>query len=268
MKKIRKIYRILFPINTTGIPYFENQLANNSNIKSFQKTADFLYEITLNSNKKIYLRNQNHSDYEVFKQIFNFEEYRIILNLITLNTLNDSTNIIIDAGANVGYTTVYFKENLINTKIYAVEPSQSNAEIFYKNTKSYLAENIKLYINALSDEKDKLFIIKQDFRDGKDWSISTAETKNGQIKGITIDEIISENNLEYITFLKIDIEGAERFIFKKENQLSFLKITKIIALEIHDEFNIRTTINQLLAEHNFILFEAGELTIGINKTFF
>ncbi len=112
------------------------------------------------------------------------------------------------------------------------------------------------------------FELENIFRDRKDWAFTTKEINNGTILGITINEIVKNNKLKNITFLKIDIEGAERFIFDKENNLSFLKITKIIAIEIHDEFNIRETIYSILKENNFILFEtSGELTIAINKYF-
>ena len=66
--------------------------------------------------------------------------------------------------------------------------------------------------------------------------------------------------------MKIDIEGAERFIFDNNNDLSFLKKTKIIAIEIHDEYNIREEIISILKENQFLLLESGELTIGINKS--
>jgi hypothetical protein len=41
----------------------------------------------------------------------------------------------------------------------------------------------------------------------------------------------------------------------------------MVALEIHDEFNIRNSIENILVENNFLLFNSGELTIGINKNF-
>ena len=120
----------------------------------------------------------------------------------------------------------------------------------------------------MCEVKDKTFEITRDFRDGRDWSIATKETEDGAIKGITVSEIIEENKLEYITLLKIDIEGAERFILREGADLTFLKLTQIIALEIHDEFNIRDGIYELLINNNFFLLESGELTIGINKTMF
>jgi hypothetical protein len=43
---------------------------------------------------------------------------------------------------------------------------------------------------------------------------------------ITLREIILENKLTYITFLKIDVEG-ERFIFRADADLSFFEYHEI-----------------------------------------
>jgi FkbM family methyltransferase len=127
--------------------------------------------------------------------------------------------------------------------------------------------NVKLYERALSEKENMRYSVERNFRDKKDWSITTKSDVTGAVIGISVSEIIKDNGLKYISLLKIDIEGAERFIFNMENDLSYLKITQIVALEIHDEFNIRSSIENILIENNFLLFNSGELTIGINKNF-
>lgn len=266
-KKIKQIAKIILSKKLNEIQYFENKLATNTAIKSFKKIDDLYYEVELISNDKVVIRNQKHSDFSVFRQIFNEKEYGLVLKTFLLNDNFKGKKIIIDAGANVGYTSSYFSINLDDVQIFAVEPSEKNAQVFALNV-SFLKnkDKVLLYQNALSDKENQFFETETNFRDGKDWSITTKEVENGTLKGITIDEIIRENNLSYISLLKIDIEGAERFIFTKENNLSFLDKTQIIAIEIHDEFNIRQTIHSILKEHQFFLFESGELTIGINKS--
>lgn len=264
MKKIKKIFRIIFPKKITEQQFFENKLINNDLIESFSKNSEE-YQVVLKNGLQLIIRDFHYSDYDVFDQIFIFKEYDSILKMFLLNDFSQQQKVIIDAGANVGYTSVFFAKALKEFQIFAIEPSPQNCEIYQKNTKEF--ENIKIYPNALSEKPNKYFNLDRDFRDGKDWSISTKEAKDGAVKGISIDEIIEENKLDYISLLKIDIEGAERFIFKKENKLDFLKITQIIAVEIHDEYDVRETIYDILTENNFFLFESGELTIGINKDF-
>jgi FkbM family methyltransferase len=268
LKKLRQIYRILIPLKQTEEQRFESLLRSNKLITHFEKKGYF-YVIKVANSFAVLLRDQEHSDYEVFKQIFNFKEYNVVLNLIDFNLNVQKEKIIIDAGANVGYTSVFFSQYLSNVKIYGIEPSKSNFDMYQKNV-SLLSnsENVTIYNRALSEKANSKYIIEREYGDKKDWAITTKEDEGGEIKGITINEIISENNLEYISLLKIDIEGAERFIFKRGQDVSFLKITQVVAIEIHDEYNIRDEIYTVLQSNGFFLFEVSETTIGLNKNIF
>lgn len=263
VKKIKQIIRVIFPKKVSSKQQFEYLLNQNDLIYSFEY-KESKYYCTLKNGLKVVIRDYKSSDYQVLEQIFVQKEYEIILKIFDLNDdFNNEINII-DAGANVGFTSIFFSHFLKKYKIFAIEPSRENCEMIIKNTQNF--ENIKIYQNALSENSNTFFNLDRNFRDGKNWSIATEEALNGKVKGITINEIINENKLNYISLLKIDIEGAERFIFKKENDLEFLKITQIIAIEIHDEFNVRNSIIEILIKNNFFLLESGELTIGVNKS--
>jgi FkbM family methyltransferase len=263
LTKIKTAFRVFFPKTEIAKVKFENDLNNNSLIEKFDVNQG-LYTILLSNNSTLHIRNEAHSDYKVFCQILNNEEYQLIISILkhqsTLKGLN-----IIDAGANIGLTTYYFSQFIDSSKIFCIEPSDSNLAVLEKNIEEISNNEVNIYPNALSHESNLFFDIENDFRDGLDWASTTKLTKNGKIKGITLAEIIEQNKLECIDFLKIDIEGAERFIFSLSSNLKFLLKTKIIAIEIHDEFETRMQINSILISNNFIIFESGELTIGINK---
>lgn len=268
LKKLRKIYRVLFPIKSSPCQIFINNLKVNKQIKDFEKIGK-LYTLILQNDRKLYCRDQNHSDYSVFNQIFSLEEYRTVFSVLNINKeLNSKVSVLIDAGANVGFATIYLSQKKAFDKIFCIEPSKFNFKILKKNTSSLnTVANVTLLENALAARENESFHIENNFRDGKDWSLTTTQSVNGEVKGVTINEIIKEYALEEITLLKIDIEGAERFIFEESANLSFLDKTKIIVIEIHDEFNIRQDIYKILKNNNFILIESGELTIAINKKF-
>ncbi|TYA71412.1 FkbM family methyltransferase [Seonamhaeicola marinus] len=269
LKKLRKIYRFFFPDNRPPEEKFKGFLEKNSEIATFNYENN-IYDIITKHGIKLKVRDHLHSDYSVFRQIFNFEEFGIVSTLINLNFSNSERLIVIDSGANVGYTTLYLNKHINSKKMYtyAVEPSPENVNIFRTNVfELNNLTNVKIYSKALSHKKGVNYNISNGFRDGKDWSIETIENSKGEIEGITIDEIIQENHIEVISLLKIDIEGAERFIFNKENDTSFLNKTKILAIEIHDEYDIRESIYDILKSYGFFLLESGELTIGLNKAY-
>lgn len=264
--KLKKIYRILFPIKVTDDVLFEHTMKSNEVTEKVSASEDGSYLITLKNNSEVVVRNSEHSDYDVFKQVYNYEEYKSVLSILNLNETSASEEpVFIDAGANVGYTTVYFCTHFKFSKVFCIEPSVENVRVLEKNIALLNgSESITVLNNALCGKEGLKFDIETDFRDGKDWSITTNEIESGSISGVTINQIIQENQIKQITLLKIDIEGAERFIFDVHNDLSFLNVTKVIAVEIHDEFDIRESINAILRKNNFVLFESGELTIGIN----
>lgn len=269
LKKLRKIYRILFPTKLSQKEIFLNDLQSNNLIINYEK-IDTFFLLTLFQGRQLFLRDFKYSDYLVFNQIFRDEEYKVVASLLKHSYKQENhSNVLIDAGANVGYATIYLQQKINFDKIICIEPSKDNFEILKKNIELLDLENEALFLNrALADKEGVKFNISNDFRDGKDWSFTTKESDSGEIQGITLNEIVKKNNLQEINLLKIDIEGAERFIFQNSTDLSFLKITKVIVLEIHDEFNIRENIYQILKNNNFMLIESGESTIGVNKKYF
>lgn len=86
------------------------------------------------------------------------------------------------------------------------------------------------------------------------------------LKAFSIQHLIEKFKWDTIDILKMDIEGSEKEVFTNPNSdVSFLAITKCIAIEIHDEFDCRETIYEILKSYGFTLFNSGELTIGINQ---
>lgn len=268
-KKIKQIIKLLFSRKLSSSEVFEARLQNHPLVLRVEQVTNECYEVTLKSHLTFLVRNQHFSDYAVFEQVFRDQDYGAVLTMLLYNSFFEGEPVIIDAGANVGYTTLYFSHHLERSKIFSIEPSDQNATFFIKNI-SYLPhqDHIVLYQKALCEREHKTFEIARDFRDGKDWSMTTKEVAHGAIEGITLSEIIRINQLDYISVLKIDIEGAERHIFNSHSDVSFLDITYIIAIEIHDEFAIRSELHQILIAKGFFIFDQGELTIGIKKSIF
>jgi UDP-N-acetylglucosamine transferase subunit ALG13 len=69
-----------------------------------------------------------------------------------------------------------------------------------------------------------------------------------------------------IDLLKIDIEGGERYIFNEAREgLEFLAITRVIAIEIHDEYQIEDRIQAILRDAGFVISHSGEYLVGVRE---
>jgi FkbM family methyltransferase len=158
-----------------------------------------------------------------FNEILIKEQYAFIKSL--------SLKTIIDAGGNEGYSAIYFASKFPNAKIITIEPEIKNYEVLVKNTLFY--PNIITLNNALYSEEKDVNIIDPNY--GK-WGYRIFG--NGKIlntiKTITIEKLIENYNLEYVDFLKIDIEGSEKEVL--ENCENWIDKIKIIWVEDHERF--------------------------------
>jgi FkbM family methyltransferase len=267
-KTLRYIYKLLSIIRNR-IPFVDqwkydwefNQQLKLLNLDQ-RKTRNGYY-LTSND-QEIFIRG-NSSDEDVFRQVFIVKEYNSVIQLLIINKIK--VEYIIDAGANIGLASIVFSKAFPDAEIICVEPDSGNFNSLKLNTNNL---KVKLLKKAVWNCVTQLEIDKN-FRDGQDWSIQVKElsktktsTKN-IIETVTITGILVDKKWNSIDLLKIDIEGAERFIFDDQYDISFLCLTKCIAIEIHDEFDIRGKIQELLINKGFLLFENGELTIGLNQ---
>lgn len=217
------------------------------------------------TNQIVIIRKNPSSDLNVFNQVFRDNGYAKVIELFKANFTIFKLNIV-DAGANVGYTSLLFNNHFSDVSIIAIEPSENNFNILKENI---AINNIKAkLIHGGVWSKNAYLNLVRDFRDFSDWAIRVEESEVvTDLKAYSISEIIKDANWKTIDILKMDIEGSEKKVFEKGADTSFLKITKCIAVEIHDEFDCRDAIYKVLNEYGFTLTNAGETTIGINSNF-
>jgi FkbM family methyltransferase len=131
--------------------------------------------------------------------------------------------LIIDCGANIGLTSVWYARQFPEATIIAVEPEESNLEIASKNLAAY--PNIRLVPGGVWDTPTQLSIVNPD---AEPWAFQVEEGK-GSIPAFTIDQL-SEG--KPILMVKVDIEGAEKALFRSNTD--WMDRTDLIAIELHD----------------------------------
>lgn len=224
-------------------------------------------DVKLNTHHYAVSLRRNSSDPLVFNQVILQKEYQPVVDLLKQNNL--SGNKIIDAGANIGLTSLYFKSVFPESEIYAIEPNKDNFKILAKNIKDNHLKKIRLTDKAIWDKETKLIPVT--FRDGLDWSFSLEEYEKGHEKETcfettTIPKILQETGWQTIDLLKIDIEGGEAKLFENPEMVKpWLSKVNAIVIEIHDELGVRPRIMTLLKESGFSLIDHGEHTIGLRS---
>ncbi len=209
--------------------------------------------------------NLNSSDLLVFNQIMINEEYKPVVDIFKNKGL--SLNTFIDAGANIGLTSLYLKHFYPLASGVALEPFPATFERLKRNLAVNNTQQVDLLMKGLWSKTTPL---KGDdsFRDGLDWAFRLMESspEEATIEAVSVTELLQSKGLETVDFFKIDIEGGEEELFKDGADISWLKKVKVLAVEIHDELGIRDHIENLLRENGFDLSHAGELTIAVRLT--
>lgn len=228
------------------------------------------YKIKRNKNEWILLKGQEKifcrkysSDLDVMDQIFFKNEFKNLFELIITN--RSKINTIIDAGSNIGLTSILLSKHFPGSSIICLEPDSEN---FKQQEKNFNANNINAHSLQMGLWKDnrKLYL-NRNFRDGKEWSISLIEESNNDehfIESISLNSLKERFNLSQIDLLKMDIEGSEKVIFEVGSNTDFLSYTKFLAVEIHDEFNCRENIIDVLRRNKFSFINSGEYLIASN----
>jgi FkbM family methyltransferase len=177
--------------------------------------------------------------------------------------------VIIDAGANVGFTSVVYANRYPQARIIAIEPEASNFQLLKKNTAPY--PNIELVNGALWKENTKLRIVDPGWGS---WAFRTQEAGAGKqapsdralVQAFTLDKILSDHQIEFVDILKMDIEGAEKEVF--ENSASWIDRVGVIIIELHDFFkeDCEKVVRSATTGFDFI-WHRGETTVFGRKAY-
>lgn len=244
--------------------FLEECYKGNRIIASEKHNFKVVNEIELRS--FIFTLRKFSSDPLVFNQIILRAEFEWIVRKISERKI--SMEYMIDAGANIGLTTLYFKAYFPNLKILALEPNDSNTEIFVKNIHLNACKDVVLLKKPLWDNSQARLTI--DPSDSLEWGfkyriIDDSELNILTCQGITITECLNYMNWPRIDFLKIDIEGAEHELFNKGSSfMEILSCTNLLSVEPHDLYT-RSLIETTLMENNFHVFFSGEHIFGVRK---
>lgn len=171
------------------------------------------------------------AEYHALKdEIFTKDTY-----YVDLDTLSPQ---IIDAGAHVGLTTLYFKHLYPSAKILAIEPHPKSFQLLKQNIEANHLDNTTLLEAALVNSDDKKVTLYADPE--ATWLQSASLTKGAWNKSENKVEAIivpatrlSQLISESVDLLKIDVEGVESAVIDDLIQKKKLRHCKNLVIEFH-----------------------------------
>ncbi len=155
--------------------------------------------------------------------------------------INVKPNVVIfDVGANIGkYTNSFITFLKTEYKVFCFEPLFSTFDILKKNTEKNA--NITPFCLGLGDKTEETVIYSNEKtntqsslipRDMSHWGNEYNLSTPNKIKITTLDEFCNSNQINFIDFLKVDVEGFEWHFFKGAKKTLENKNIGIIQFEL------------------------------------
>ena len=137
--------------------------------------------------------------------------------------------VIVDAGAHIGFVSVLLANRYPHCRIISIEPEAENFRLLCSNTKAY--DNISAVNVALWSENTTLEILNPN---DENWAYCFSSSSEGAFTAVSMNQLMKDFKLSKIDLLKIDIEGAEKEVMA--NSQGWINAVGAVAIELHDRF--------------------------------
>lgn len=186
--------------------------------------------------RAFFVRNDSQGDRGVIQQIFQNRDYDLApfaqtdsLKSYYISLLDAAkVPLIIDAGANIGASVVYFTHAYRESKLLAIEPEMNNCALLRKNCSGL---NFSLLEGGLGSNNGELFLSDPGH---SDWGFRLEEQGTIRVPVFAADELVLDQVKQgFAPFIfKIDIEGGESELFKERT--TWMERFPLLIIELHD----------------------------------
>ena len=193
--------------------------------------------VTHNSSNYTFSYRPDTSDLTVIQQVFENQDY----NTDRLNRgkelrtvyegilANNRIPAIIDLGANIGASSIYFHLRWPKAQVNAVEPAADNFDLLQQNCGAY--PKIKA-IRAAAASQDGYATIVDNCAEKWAYRTNILKKMKSDLPALSMPSLMTsvDNSTPFIC--KIDIEGAEAELFSKDPD--WVDLFPLLIIELHD----------------------------------
>ena len=216
-------------------------------------------------------RSDSVGDTGVIQQIFERRDYALTRFRQSatfgrhVENIRDSGRrpLIIDAGANIGASPIYFLSQYGDATVVAVEPERRNCELLRTNCEGL---DVRVIEAAIGSGAGPRFLTDPGL---SDWGFRVADQGLYEVSTVTVPQILRAcpRDTHAPAIFKIDIEGGEKDLFSGD--VSWLAEMPLVIIELHDwmlpgESNAKNFLRAISAL-DFDFIQAGENTFCFNN---
>lgn len=214
----------------------------------------------MNSTRTIVLRDGtclsyrlNRGDIQAIREVWFVETYRPPFRAEHFKTL-------VDLGANIGFTSVYFAKRYGVRVVVAVEPDAGNARLLRRNLQQNNIAGIVLEA-AVGDRDGMAF-----FAESRQSNLGRVAESGISIQMLSMNTVLAAlSNGTTVDILKVDIEGGEGVLFAGD--VSWLARVGSLMIEFHGEVVDDTPIIAKICSRGFDYVPPGSVHRGSTDAF-
>lgn len=208
------------------------------------------------------------SDLFVASQVFGWREYELpreleagLATLVRSWCAGGKVPIIVDGGANIGYSSLFFASKFPESTVLAVEPNPESHELLIRNVSR--RPNVVPVQAALWRDEDG---VNLEFEEHGSWAVRTVAPRRDHsvTRSVTLERLTENIAGGRLLICKLDIEGAEREVCAASARI--LRSAACVIVETHDflfnDGGCRAAVIDALASAM-----AGPVLIGENLVF-
>ena len=136
---------------------------------------------------------------------------------------------IVDGGANIGLSTIFFSLAWRDARIVAVEPEPGNYALLERNVRTL--PNVHAIRAALWASSEALVVANPKAPENT-YQVAPGSGRD-ELQGLTVPELCSREGWDRVGLLKLDIEGAELEVLGSSE--SWIDRVDALAVELHEE---------------------------------
>ena len=142
-------------------------------------------------------------------------------------------NVVVDIGGHIGGFAVRAARLAHRGHVYAYEASGKNYAILEKNRQLNNAQNLYIHNNAVSHQSGAMKFFMPSDNGALGSLMQESDSPMETVQATTLTDIVIENSLEQIDYLKMDVEGAEYDILLNCPSETLSKVRRIV-MEYHE----------------------------------
>jgi FkbM family methyltransferase len=136
--------------------------------------------------------------------------------------------LVIDCGSHIGMSILYFKALYPDAEVIGFEPAPDTFRLLSENIRQNGLKNVVLHNKAVGNSEGKMKFYGDD-------SLTASLLESRSAGRVTEVDVVKLSRYidRPVSFLKLDIEGAESLVLEDLDAASKLRMVKYIAIEYH-----------------------------------